>query len=123
MLDLDQGPCAIKRLRGCGSGNEYVAITPEGDIYPCHQFVGYDEYKMGNLNDGSFNMEMKNDFAKAHIYTKEECKKCWAKFYCSGGCNANGMIYNGDILKPHKLSCETEKKRVECALYIKIATL
>ncbi|MBQ8786532.1 MAG: thioether cross-link-forming SCIFF peptide maturase [Oscillospiraceae bacterium] len=121
MLDLDQGPCAIKRLRGCGSGNEYVAITPEGDIYPCHQFVGYDEYKMGNLNDGSFNMEMKNDFAKAHIYTKEECKKCWAKFYCSGGCNANNFIYAGNILNSYKLACEMQKKRLECAIMIKAA--
>lgn len=121
MLDLDQGPCAIKRLRGCGSGNEYVAITPEGDIYPCHQFVGYDEYKMGNLNDGTFNTDMKNDFAKAHIYTKEDCKKCWAKFYCSGGCNANNFIYSGNILNAHKLSCEVQKKRLECAIMIKAA--
>ena len=121
MLDLDQGPCAIKRLRGCGSGNEYVAITPEGDIYPCHQFVGYDEYKMGNLNDGTFNTEMKNQFAKAHIYTKEDCKKCWAKFYCSGGCNANNFIYAGNILSSHKFSCELQKKRLECAIMIKAA--
>lgn len=121
MLDLDQGPCAIKRLRGCGSGNEYVAITPEGDIYPCHQFVGYEEYKMGSLNDGTFNMDMKNDFAKAHIYTKEECKKCWAKFYCSGGCNANNFIYAGSILNAHKFSCEVQKKRLECAIMIKAA--
>lgn len=121
MLDLDQGPCAIKRLRGCGSGNEYVAVTPEGDIYPCHQFVGYDEYKMGNINDGTFNSEMKNDFAKAHIYSKEDCKKCWAKFYCSGGCNANNFIYTGNILTAHKLSCEIQKKRLECAIMIKAA--
>ncbi|MBP1548760.1 MAG: SPASM domain-containing protein, partial [Oscillospiraceae bacterium] len=88
---------------------------------PCHQFVGYDEYKMGNLNDGSFNMEMKNDFAKAHIYTKEECKKCWAKFYCSGGCNANNFIYAGNILNSYKLACEMQKKRLECAIMIKAA--
>ena len=119
MLDLDQGPCAIKRLRGCGSGNEYVAITPDGDIYPCHQFVGNEEYKMGSLNDGSFNTEMKKKFASAHIYTKEQCRSCWAKFYCSGGCNANNYIYEGDILKPHRMSCELQKKRLECAIYLK----
>lgn len=83
MLDLDQGPCAIKRLRGCGCGNEYVAITPDGDIYPCHQFVGLEEYKMGNLDEGTFNLDMKAEFAASHVYTKPECKKCWAKFYCA----------------------------------------
>ena len=123
MLDLDQGPCAIKRLRGCGSGNEYVAITPEGDIYPCHQFVGIDKYKMGNINEGTFNTDIKKEFASAHIYSKEDCKKCWAKFYCSGGCNANNYIYTGDILTAHKLSCEMEKKRLECAIMIKAAAM
>lgn len=119
MLDLDQGPCAIKRLRGCGCGNDYVAITPDGDIYPCHQFIGIDEYKMGNIDEGSFNQEMKTDFAKAHVYSKEDCTKCWAKFYCSGGCNANNYQYMGDIRKAHKLSCQLEKKRLECAIMMK----
>ncbi len=119
MLDLDQGPCAIKRLRGCGSGNEYVAISPNGDIYPCHQFVGIDEWKMGNINEGTFNNEIKDYFASAHIYTKNECKNCWAKFYCSGGCNANNYIYAGDVHNAYKMSCEIEKKRLECAIYIK----
>ncbi len=123
MLDLDQGPCAIKRLRGCGCGNEYIAITPDGDIYPCHQFVGVEEYKMGNLYDGSFNMEMKNDFARAHVYTKPECKKCWAKFYCSGGCNANNYIYQHDIRAAHKLSCQIQKKRLEVAIMMKAVQL
>ncbi|MBP1556465.1 MAG: SPASM domain-containing protein, partial [Oscillospiraceae bacterium] len=123
LIDLDQGPCAIKRLRGCGCGNEYVAVTPDGDVYPCHQFVGYDEWKMGNVFDMSIDGVLKQRFAQSTVYGKESCRNCWAKFYCSGGCNANGMIYNGDILKPHKMSCETEKKRIECALYIKIATL
>ena len=118
MIDLDQGPCAIKRLRGCGCGNEYVAITPDGDIYPCHQFVGIEEYKMGSLVDGSFNMEMKEQFAKTHIYNKPSCRDCWAKFYCSGGCNANNYMYMGDVLKAHTLSCELEKKRVECAIML-----
>ncbi len=123
MLDLDQGPCAIKRLRGCGSGNEYVAITPDGDIYPCHQFVGIEEYKMGNLMEGTFDMDIKKEFAAAHIYSKEECRKCWARFYCSGGCNANNYIYNHDIHAAHKLSCELEKKRLECAIMMKAARM
>ncbi|MEG0693034.1 MAG: thioether cross-link-forming SCIFF peptide maturase, partial [Oscillospiraceae bacterium] len=121
MLDLDQGPCAIKRLRGCGCGNEYVAVTPDGDIYPCHQFVGMNDWKMGSVYDGSLNLDMKNDFAKANVYSKEECSKCWAKFYCSGGCNANNLQYAGGILNPHKLSCDLEKKRLECAIMIKAA--
>lgn len=119
MLDLDQGPCAIKRLRGCGCGNEYVAITPDGDIYPCHQFVGMEEWKMGNLHEKTFDTEMKKTFADAHIYSKHECKNCWAKFYCSGGCNANNFAYSGSILNAHKLSCEMEKKRLECAIMLK----
>ncbi|SFB77696.1 thioether cross-link-forming SCIFF peptide maturase [Ruminococcus albus] len=123
MLDLDQGPCAIKRLRGCGCGNEYCSVTPDGDIYPCHQFVGVEEYKMGNLYDGSFNLEMKDEFAKAHVYNKPECKKCWAKFYCSGGCNANNYIYQGDIHAAHKLSCQIQKKRLEVAILMKAVQL
>ena len=121
MLDLDQGPCAIKRLRGCGCGNEYVAVTPDGDVYPCHQFVGMEEWKMGSVYDGSINREMKERFARANVYSKEDCKGCWAKFYCSGGCNANNLQYAGDILKPHKVSCELERKRLECAIMIKAA--
>lgn len=123
MLDLDQGPCAIKRLRGCGCGNEYVAITPDGDIYPCHQFVGIEDFKMGNLDEGTFNEEMKSYFAGSHVYSKPECKKCWAKFYCSGGCNANNYIYEGDIHNAHKLSCEIQKKRLECSIMMKALRL
>ena len=119
MLDLDQGPCAIKRLRGCGCGNDYVAITPDGDIFPCHQFVGIDEYKMGNIDEGTFDQEMKADFARAHVYSKPECRECWAKFYCSGGCNANNYQYMGDVRKAHKISCQLEKKRLECAIMMK----
>ena len=121
MIDLDQGPCAIKRLRGCGCGNEYVSVTPDGDIYPCHQFVGNDEWKMGNLDDETLDVEMKDKFACSNIYTKEGCKDCWCKFYCSGGCNANNYSFNKDINKPVKLSCEMERKRVECAIMIKVA--
>lgn len=121
MIDLDQGPCAIKRLRGCGCGNEYVAITPDGDVYPCHQFVGHEEWKMGSVFDLSIDKEMKDRFALATVYGKEDCRSCWAKFYCSGGCNANNMQYAGDILKSYKLACDLEKKRLECAIMIKAA--
>ena len=121
MIDLDQGPCAIKRLRGCGCGNEYVSVTPDGDIYPCHQFVGHDEWKMGNLEDETLDLEMKDKFACSNIYTKDGCKDCWCKFYCSGGCNANNYSFNKDINKPVKRSCDIERKRVECAIMIKVA--
>lgn len=121
MIDLDQGPCAIKRLRGCGCGNEYVAVTPEGDIYPCHQFVGNEQWKMGSVLNDSLDLKMKESFARANVYTKQKCRDCWAKFYCSGGCNANNSQYEGDILKPHEVSCELEKKRIECAIMIKAA--
>lgn len=120
MVDLDKGPCAIKRLRGCGCGNEYVAVTPDGEIYPCHQFVGEEGYKMGDLYSGTFDLEMKKTFAQANVYTKPECKKCWAKFYCSGGCNANNYQYAGDIHNAHKLSCQLQKKRLECAVMMKV---
>ncbi len=121
MIDLDQGPCAIKRLRGCGCGNEYVAVTPEGDVYPCHQFVGMEDWKMGSVLDQSLDMEKKDYFAKTNVYTKEDCKNCWAKFYCSGGCNANSLQYAGDVRKSHRISCELEKKRLECAIMIQAA--
>ncbi len=121
MIDLNQGLCAIKRLRGCGCGNEYVAVTPEGDIYPCHQFVGDEQWKMGSVLDGTFNMPMKERFAKANVYSKSDCKNCWAKFYCSGGCNANNWQYERDILKSHNISCELEKKRLECAIMMQAA--
>lgn len=123
MIDLDQGPCAIKRLRGCGSGNEYIAISPDGDIYPCHQFVGIDKFHMGNIHDGTFDLDIKKEFAASHVYSKPECKKCWAKFYCSGGCNANNYIYAGDIHNAHKLSCQIQKKRLECAIMMKAVKL
>lgn len=119
MIDLNQGPCAIKRLRGCGCGNEYVAITPDGDIFPCHQYVGMNEWKMGNIYEKSFNNEMKAYFATTHIYNKNQCQECWAKFYCSGGCNANSYQYEGDAMKVHKIACDMQKKRIESAIAIK----
>ncbi len=121
MIDLNQGPCAIKRLRGCGCGNEYVAVTPEGDVYPCHQFVGMEDWKMGSVLDQSLDLEKKDYFAKTNVYTKEDCKRCWAKFSGSGGCNANGLQYAGDVRKSHRISCELEKKRLECAIMIQAA--
>ena len=121
MLDLDQGPCAIKRLRGCGCGNEYAAIDPDGNVYPCHQFVGKPEWLMGSVLTGDYDLERKGDFARATVYSKPQCRDCWAKFYCSGGCNANNQEYEGDIRRSHTLSCELEKKRLECAVMIKAA--
>ena len=121
MIDLEQGPCVIKRLRGCGSGNEYVSITPDGDIYPCHQFVGHEEYCMGNIEEGTFNEEIKKEFAGAHVYSKLSCQKCWAKFYCSGGCAANSYNFQGSILGAYDIGCELQKKRVECAIMLKAA--
>jgi len=119
MLDFEQGPCVIKRLRGCGSGNEYIAVTPEGYIYPCHQFIGHDNWKMGSVHNGQFDVSMKERFAQVSVYHKPDCRECWAKFYCSGGCHANSFIYGNDILSSHKLSCELERKRVECAIALK----
>lgn len=121
MLDLDQGPCAIKRLRGCGCGNEYCAVDPEGKVFPCHQFVGQPEWQMGNVLTGEYDLEQKARFARSNVYNKEKCRECWAKFYCSGGCNANNQQYEGDILKAHTFSCELEKKRLECAIMIQTA--
>lgn len=121
MVDTDGGPCAIKRVKGCGCGNEYVAVAANGDIYPCHRFVGVEGFKMGNVRDGKIDEDLKRKFTAANIFTKSDCKNCWAKFFCSGGCCANNYFANGDILKTDKFSCELEKKRVECAVMIKAA--
>jgi uncharacterized protein len=120
MIDLNQGPCVIKRITGCGAGNEYLSITPEGDIYPCHQFVGNEEYKMANILDKEivFPKELTDSFKDAHVYSKEDCKKCWNKFYCSGGCHANATNFNNDVMKPYELGCEMQKKRTECSIMI-----
>ncbi|MEG2958542.1 MAG: thioether cross-link-forming SCIFF peptide maturase [Oscillospiraceae bacterium] len=118
-VDLAQGPCVIKRMRGCGAGCEYVAVTPEGDLYPCHQFVGNAEYKLGNVFEGTFDHALSDKFAELNIYTREDCKTCWARFYCSGGCSASNLLVNGDIKKPHHVGCELEKKRLECAIALR----
>jgi len=119
---LDEGPCLIKRLSGCGAGHEYVAVSPEGDIYPCHQFVGQEKYKMGSVND--LNCELKEEivqsFRQAQVYTKEECRVCWARFSCSGGCHAANEAFSGELTKVYPMGCELQKKRLEVAYYLKI---
>ncbi len=118
MIDLNQGPCVIKRVSGCGAGAEYLAITPEGDIYPCHQFVGNEDFKIGSIMNNALSTSLYNEFSNAHIYNKDKCTKCWAKFYCSGGCHANAYNFNNNIYEPYDIGCEMEKKRIECALTI-----
>lgn len=121
MMDLDHGPCALKRLKGCGSGHEYLAVTPEGDLYPCHQFVGMEQFKMGNVkNSTDIDMTIRDMFAEQTIYSKPDCKECWAKFFCSGGCAANAWQFNNCLDKPYEIGCELERKRVECALWAKV---
>ena len=121
MVDLDQGPCVIKRMSGCGAGCEYLAVTPEGDLYPCHQFVGNEQFKMGTVFEGRVNEEIKNKFENTSVYHKEECRKCWAKFYCSGGCSANAYNENGDLKIPYETGCKMQRKRIENAIMIKAA--
>lgn len=118
VVDLTGGPCLKKRLTGCGAGNEYVAVTPEGDIYPCHQFVGREGMRMGSVLDGSFDTQMQARFQRNHVLNKEKCRDCWARFYCSGGCAANAHAFNGDIGKPYDLECRMERKRLECAMAV-----
>ena len=118
MIDLAGGPCLRKRLTGCGAGNEYVAVTPDGDIYPCHQFVGREGFRMGSVLDGSFDREIQKKFAANHVLSKEKCRDCWARFFCSGGCAANAHAFHGDISQPYDLECQMERKRLECAMAI-----
>ena len=120
MLDLDGGPCVAKRLSGCGSGTEYLAVTPWGDLYPCHQFVGEEDFLMGNVDEGITKPEIADEFRGCSVYSKEKCK-CFAKFYCSGGCMANSYKFHGSIHNAYDVSCEMERKRVECAIMIKAA--
>ncbi len=121
MIDLEGGPCVAKRLSGCGSGTEYLAVTPWGDLYPCHQFVGQEKFLMGNVYDGIVNTALRDEFKCCNVYAKEKCKKCFAKFYCSGGCAANSYHFHGNINDTYDIGCELQKKRIECAVMIKAA--
>ena len=122
MIDLEGGPCVYKRLSGCGSGTEYMAVTPSGELYPCHQFVGTEGFKMGDVWTGITNTEMQTQFKGCNVYSRPACKDCFAKFYCSGGCAANAYNFTGDIRGNYALGCELQKKRIECAIMIKAAT-
>ena len=121
MIDIDGGPCVAKRLQGCGSGCEYLSVTPNGDLYPCHQFVGNTDMKMGDVEAGVTNTALRSEFRKSNVYSKPACQECFAKFYCSGGCAANAFNHSGDINGNYETGCEMQKKRVECALMIKAA--
>lgn len=121
MIDLEGGPCAYKRLSGCGSGTEYLAVTPWGDLYPCHQFVGKEEFLMGNVDEGITRTDIRDEFKTCNVYAKEKCRNCFAKFYCSGGCAANSYNFHGHINDAYDLGCELQKKRIECAIMIKAA--
>ncbi len=120
-IDLEGGPCLPKRLSGCGAGCDYLAVAPNGDLYPCHQFVGRNGYLMGNVLGGVSRPEIRDIFKNAHIYNKEECAGCWAKFYCSGGCHANAEMLNGSICQPDVQGCALARKRLECAIYLQVA--
>ena len=121
MIDLNGGPCVAKRLSGCGSGTEYLAVTPWGDLYPCHQFVGQEEFLMGNVDDGIVKPEIADDFRSCNVYSKDKCRNCFAKFYCSGGCMANSYNFHGTIHDTYEIGCEMQRKRVECAIMMKAA--
>lgn len=121
MIDLEGGPCVAKRLSGCGSGTEYLAVTPWGDFYPCHQFVGNEKFLMGNVYEGIKNTELQSEFKCCNVYAKDKCRDCFARFYCSGGCAANSYNFHGSITDAYDIGCELEKKRVECAIMIKAA--
>mgnify|MGYP001079986093 CR=1 FL=1 len=121
MIDLEGGPCVAKRLSGCGSGTEYLAVTPWGDFYPCHQFVGQEEFLMGNVDEGITKPEIAEEFRGCSVYSKESCRTCFARFYCSGGCMANSYKFHNTIHDTYEVSCEMERKRVECAIMIKAA--
>ncbi len=121
MIDLKQGPCVAKRLSGCGSGTEYLAVTPWGDLYPCHQFVGEEGFLLGNVDEGITNTAVRDEFKLCNVYAKEKCRDCFARFYCSGGCAANSYKFHGSITDAYDIGCEMQKKRIECAIMIKAA--
>jgi uncharacterized protein len=121
MIDLSGGPCVAKRLSGCGSGTEYLAVTPTGDLYPCHQFVGEEKFKLGDVDKGIENTDLVDCFKTCNVYAKPKCKDCFARFYCSGGCAANAYNFHGNINDAYDIGCDLQRKRVECAIMIKAA--
>ena len=121
MLDLKNGPCIYKRITGCGSGTEYMAVTPWGELYPCHQFVGDEKYSLGNIFDGVKNKSVQDEFRGCNSYSREACRNCWAKLYCSGGCAANAYHATGSIGGVYEYGCELFKKRIECAVMMQVA--
>ena len=121
MIDLKGGPCIYKRVSGCGSGTEYMAVTPWGDLYPCHQFVGDDKYKLGNVFDGVTNTAVQDEFTECNVYTRPECKDCWARLYCSGGCAANAYHATGSVKGVYTYGCDLFRKRMECAIMLEAA--
>ena len=122
-IDLKQGPCVAKRLSGCGSGTEYRAVTPWGDLYPCHQFVGNEQFLLGNVDEGIVNTELRDEFKLCNVYAKPKCRECFARFYCSGGCAANSWNFHGSLTDAYDIGCEMQKKRIECAIMIKAAEM
>ena len=120
-IDLTQSPCVAKRLSGCGSGTEYLAVTPWGDFYPCHQFVGQEEFLLGNVYDGIVKQDICDEFKQCNVYAKPACQNCFAKYYCSGGCNANAYNFTGSITGSYDVGCKMQQKRIECAIMIKAA--
>ena len=123
MIDLTGGPCIYKRISGCGSGTEYMAVTPWGDLYPCHQFVGDEKYLLGNVFDGVDNKPVIDEFMSCNVYAREECKSCWARLYCSGGCAANAYHATGSVKGVYEYGCKLFKKRMECAIMVQVARL
>ena len=120
-IDLNQGPCVAKRLSGCGSGTEYLAVTPWGDLYPCHQFVGQEEFLLGNVDTGVTNERIRDEFKLCNVYAQDKCRDCFARFYCSGGCAANSYNFHGSITDAYDIGCAMQKKRIECAIMLKAA--
>ncbi len=121
MIDLTGGPCIYKRISGCGSGTEYMAVTPWGDLYPCHQFVGDEKYRLGDIYEGVTNVEKQCEFANCNVYARKECRECWARLYCSGGCAANAYHATGSVTGVYEKGCELFKKRMECAIMLEVA--
>lgn len=122
MIDLEGGPCVYKRLSGCGSGTEYLAVTPTGQLYPCHQFVGNEDFIMGDVFNGINRTDIQDEFKCCNVYSKDKCRECFARFYCSGGCAANSYNFHGSIQDTYEVGCELQKKRIECAIMIQAAT-